>query len=111
MDDVDPRFLFRWDWQVLTPGGEVRTQASHSTLEAEALSAAQWQRRAPEFRGTVNEDGRIDLLILERLAAAIALGDIARELARTFPRRFPAWQQAMGRVGGIASVYGVSRQV
>ena len=54
----------------------------------------------------LNEDGQIDRFVLELIDGKNRLGDIARLVSPRFPDRFPRWEDALTRAGGVAQAYG-----
>ena len=99
-------YIFRWDTRVVAAAGELKAEFRQSTFAGDSFSPEGLARRAHTHTPGLNQDGRLNLLILEGMAAGRTLGDIARELAEKFPRRFASWQQAMGWAGHFSESYG-----
>lgn len=61
---------------------------------------------AGDQTATLNEDGRIDALALDRMGRGnMDNGAIADLLVERFPHRFPDRRTALGRVGDLAIRY------
>lgn len=102
---VGDEYVWRWDSSVSAAGEteRPRVQYRQSTFFARPLTAESLQRLGPGHVPRLHEHGRIDLVILTRMAEGVPLGDIARDLARSFPQRFPTFEDAMERVGELSA--------
>lgn len=97
-----------WMWRVrLERSGRAGAEETHSSLEGEIVSPELLRRRADSHVPTLDLDGRIERLILDRIDGRTSLGDIARELAERHPERFATWEDALARVGAVSVKYAV----
>lgn len=107
-DPVDGDYV--WSWQTAVHAsaapGSVTAQFRQSELLGAPLSPAELRRRAASHVPRLDDEGRIDLLILARMAEGGRVEDIAREVAAGFPQRFARWEDSLARVGDLAVRYG-----
>jgi len=100
---------YTWSWNTRIRGADasqaVKADFKQSTFFALPISRAQLHKRAAHFRPTLNEEGEIALLALRSMNEHRDLEDIARELCKRFPARFPDWQTALGHVGALSGDY------
>jgi type I protein arginine methyltransferase len=100
-------YFWAWETRVATarnPG----INAFHfrqSDLLGEPMSLDKFKRRSSDYVPKLNPEGRIDRLILELMGEEQPLGEIARQVALSFPDRFAQWQDALPRVGEISCRY------
>ena len=104
---VGEDYVWCWNTRVLdgSEAGRVKADFRQSTLSATPLSASKLARRAADYAPSLNEDGRVDRLILEALDAHTPLGHIAAQVLAQFPARFANWHEAMARVGDLSVKY------
>lgn len=94
-----------WSWQSDVEGAAA-ARFRQSTFLGKPMTAESLHRKAEGHVPLLSEDGEIDRLVLERMASRKSLGEIARELARRFPGRFPSWEEALRRAGDLSTRYG-----
>ena len=99
-DLVGDDYLWRWETHV-----EGKVAFKQSSFFAEPLSLSRLRKTAASHVASLNEDGIIDQLSLELMREGKSLGDIARQLAARFPRRFARWQDALTHVGELSAKY------
>jgi protein arginine N-methyltransferase 1 len=106
-DLVGADYVWGWDSRIRAggPAGPVKAELRQSTFFGARLAAAQLRKRAASHRAELNEDGHIDRLILTLMDTGISVGDIARQAAEQFPRKFPTWRNALTFVGDLAERY------
>ena len=106
-DHVGLDYVWGWNTDIATASEPSRKLASfrQSTFLGALLSSEQVRKRAQAFVPKLNEDGRIDHLVLQQIREGLALNQIAHNVAAQFPRRFPDWQAAMNHVGELSVRY------
>jgi protein arginine N-methyltransferase 1 len=104
---VGEDYVWCWDTRILGGGVAGRTKADfrQSSFAGTPLSPAKLAKRAVDYASRLNEDGRLDQLILESLDAHTPLGRIADQVLAEFPTRFANWQDAMARVSDLSAKY------
>jgi protein arginine N-methyltransferase 1 len=104
---VGADYIWCWDTQIVAQTSRAQCNASfrQSTFFATPLSPANLKLRAAEFVPTLNEEGRMDRLVLEMMESGQTLGAIAERLAARFPQRFADAQRALDHVGDLAQKY------
>ncbi len=102
---VGENYVWQWKTCIRDGAGVVIAEQKQSSFDGDVLSIEMLRRQEAGYVPELSEDGRIDLLILARMAESIELRDIAEELERVFPRRFSHWRQALGRVGEVSARY------
>jgi protein arginine N-methyltransferase 1 len=98
---VGDRYLWRWRSRVAA-GGRDRASFDQSPFDSALLVPAKLRRRAATHVPRLNQEGEIERFVLERMAQARPLGEIAHELAQRYPSRFARWQEALSHVGDLA---------
>lgn len=96
-----------WRWQTaLHPGRRSKGAAfSQSTLHGVVLTPAQLRRSLVTHVPALTERGRVDQLVLSRMAEGVTLADIADEIARKFRTRFPTRTAALDHVAALSQRY------
>jgi len=98
---------FVWSWT--TRIGPTTRSPGHafeqSELLGEMMSPHSLRRQAASHVPDVGEDGSIDAFALRLMVESHSLGDIARQVAERFPRRFADASQALTRVGELSRRY------
>jgi protein arginine N-methyltransferase 1 len=104
---VGEDYVWSWDTRIADRAGAQRVKADFRQSEffGAPLSLAKLRKRAASHVPQLNEEGRIDRLILALMNDGKPLGDIARELSAQFPERFARWQDALTRVGELSVRY------
>lgn len=96
--------LYNWDTLVTGADGARKARFRQSTFNAKPI--AQRARAASEHHTPVLSDaGRIDLAILQGIAAGQSQGSIADDLLKHFPAKFDARPAALNRVVRVAGGY------
>ncbi len=101
-------YLWRWDTRILDQGqpGHLKADFRQSTFFGIPLSPTKLLQRAASHIPVLDENGRIDRLILELMDGNNSLGEIARQMAAEFPARFAGEGEALSRVGELSLKYG-----
>jgi len=94
-------YVWAWNTEVRRADGSA-TQFRQSTLLSQPFSREMLRRRAHHHRPVLGEEGRIDHAVLGMMDGRTSLEEIARELRRAFPERFPTWEQALSRAGRLS---------
>jgi protein arginine N-methyltransferase 1 len=100
-------YVWSWDSEILA-GAARKPKACfrQSTFLGEPMSLQAVRRRAASHRPTIDEAGRMDLLILGMMDGAHALEDIAARLIEQFPGKFASSKDALTRVANSTDKYG-----
>ncbi|MDO8432471.1 MAG: 50S ribosomal protein L11 methyltransferase [Candidatus Binatus sp.] len=106
-DVVREDYVWRWDTTIIAGDGSAKAEYRQSSLAGAIVSPAQLRKRGQSFVAQLSDDARVDKFILERMGQSQTLGEIARELASAFPRRFGDWQSALARVADLSAKYAV----
>ena len=85
--------------------GHAPARFRQSDFFAAPLSLARLRKHAADHMPDLDDEGRIDHLVLGLMQERKSLGDIARDLVARFPHRFARWQDALTRVGELSSRY------
>lgn len=104
---VGEDYVWTWETRVAAePGGAIRAAFRQSTFFGVPLARASLARRSADHVPALNEDGRLDRLILELLDQHVPLGRIAAEVLAKFPGRLTTPDQALARVADLSARYG-----
>lgn len=98
-------YVWRWNTRVQDCSGQSKAHFEQSTFLGVPLSPARLRKRAGTHVPTLNEDGKVDRLILACMSENLALADIARRVSAQFPNRFTTWQDALARVAELSEKY------
>ena len=100
-------YVWGWNSDITMGADSPRTLVSfrQSTFQGAPVSPENLRKRAQTFVPTLNEDSRIDRVILQQMADGLPLGQIARNLLGQFSHRFPTWQNALDHVAGLSTKY------
>lgn len=94
-----------WRWRTKFPGKDA-PQFEQSTFYGQPRSPGELRRRALDFSGTLNDEGRFLRDVLAALGRGERVEEIAVRLAAGEPRRFAGRAEARQYVAGIAAAYG-----
>lgn len=102
---IGTEYIWRWETRACVQGdsGSELTNFSQSTVHS--VLAGQLRRVTATHTPTLNEDGRLDALVLSKMSDRVPLEEIAREVEARFPDRFGTWEQAFDYVAALASRY------
>jgi len=104
---VGDDYVWRWNTRVTRQGGasEVKADFKQSTFFGAPLSLEQLRKLESSYVPALDEEGRIDYLILSLMNEQVSLGEIAHRISDKFPNRFKSWNDALTRVGGLSIKY------
>jgi protein arginine N-methyltransferase 1 len=103
---VGDDYVWNWDTTVDAGGGRVKASFRQSTFLGVPRSPAAWRKGAAGHVPDLGEEGCIDRLILSLMDGNQPCAAIARRVAASQPDRFPAWEDALARVGELSKRYG-----
>ncbi len=100
-------YLWTWKSRVHDPRdpAAARARFTQSDFLAEPMTAERLRRQSATHVPSLNEDGRVDRLVLQLMGERIPVGEIARRLVAEFPGRFENWDGALTRVGDLSARY------
>jgi protein arginine N-methyltransferase 1 len=109
-DLVGDDYVWRWNTCVRAGGqaGPVNASFKQSTFFGTPRSLLRLHKQASDYVPRLSEKGRIDGFILTLMDRQRSLGDIARQVAATFPEWFFTWQDALTRVTELSQMYSCS---
>jgi hypothetical protein len=98
-----------WTWRTRVTGGGspalIKAEFEQSTFSSWPLSRRWMENRRSDHMAALNPTGQADGLILQAMAAGMAFGDIAEELAKRFPTQFETGTRAFAHVSELADKY------
>jgi type I protein arginine methyltransferase len=103
---VNDDYVWRWDTSVERDGGPPLRMRQSSFFGA-PLSLASLRRRSEAHTPRLTGEGEVVAFLLDRMRGEATLGEIAREAAKRFPRRFPDPAAALSLLGDLSTKYGV----
>jgi type I protein arginine methyltransferase len=105
-DAVGDDYIWSWDCSIhLGRESNGPISFSQSGFFSEPLAAEKLRRTADAHVPTLNEDGQVDLFILQRMNGGQSLGEIAEELQAAFPQRFREVRTALTRAGVLSKTH------
>lgn len=104
---VGDDYVWGWNTDVRArgAGAEPKARFRQSTLGEIPFSPAVLRKAADAHVPALSDDGEVDAYVLARIDGRTSVGDLARELCARFPARFPAWKDALTRVGALSTRY------
>lgn len=104
---VGEDYIWRWNTQVLSQasGGQVKAEFKQSTFYGAPLSPERLRRCEAGYCPRLNQEGRLDRVILTLMNGDLSLDQITRQVMEQFPRRFTSWKEALAYVGELSQKY------
>ena len=102
---VGDDYIWSWDTRVRDALSCVKAQFEQSTFHGIPLSPAQVRKRSASHVPVLNEDGSATSLALDLMRRSMAVGEIAEELTRRFPLRFPDRPGALAFAADLSQRY------
>jgi type I protein arginine methyltransferase len=100
------KFVYRWDTQILASDGTLKASFKQSDFKLMPGQEKELQKTSAEYVPSLNEEGRVEHLILEAMNGTQSSGSIAGALMAAFPRRFSDFDLALAAVSRQAQKYG-----
>jgi type I protein arginine methyltransferase len=106
-DLVGGDYIWRWDTTIREQGdpAKIKAQLKQSTFYGAPLSLERLRRQEASYIPTLSDDGRVDYFILSLIDGQTPLMDIAQQIVKQYPDRFPRWQDALSRAAELAQRY------
>lgn len=102
----DADYMFSWNTTVAN-AGRVRHTFRQSQFLGESRSPAELRKQSATHVPKLNGDGEQNYLLLQMMDGKSTNRDIACELQRQHPERFPTLERALGYVGEFSRKYSV----
>jgi protein arginine N-methyltransferase 1 len=102
---VDQEYIWRWNTVHLSRGGSQKAAFKQSTFWASPLSLKSLSLRESAHCPVLALQGEIDRHILNLMNGKKTLQDIAEDISRKFPTRYPSSKKALRRVSRLSSRY------
>ncbi len=103
---VQDNWVWRWNTSIESAAGERKAAFRQSTFQMMPGEAEALQKSEANYVPTLNEKGRIQAAILERMDGTRPLAGIARELMHRFPANFRDFDHAIAAVARQARQHG-----
>jgi protein arginine N-methyltransferase 1 len=103
---VGEDYVWTWKTRITDETGARKANFHQSTFFGVPRSPESLARRSADHVPSLNEEGRLDRLILELLEQGMPLGRIADEVFAKFPGSLPTRARALDRVGDLSARYG-----
>lgn len=106
-DLVSDEYVWRWNTRVDIDGDpkKVRAEFKQTSFNGNPLSISDLQKRAAGYRPILNDDGLIDLHIMNMMEQGLILEDMSHRIVEQFPERFRDLSQALAYVGELSIKY------
>jgi len=104
---VGEDYVWRWQTQVQESNGAKRLKANfkQSTFFGAPLTSEGLRKRSAAHVPVLNDDGKLEKLILSLMDGQISLELIAHQLTVRFPDRFRKWEDALNLVAQASQKY------
>lgn len=106
-DLVGGEYVWQWGTEVFDGENAEKRKAEfkQSTFFSTPLSLSSIRKRAANYVPALNDEGRIDQLILSLMDGQMSLGDIASQASELFPQRFTDQRDALAYVAELSQKY------
>ena len=104
---IGEEYVWRWHSSIFSrdsPDALV-VEYKQSTFEGIPLSLDQLRKRAADHTPVLNEDGLLDLEIMQMMEQGLLLEAIATAITERFPDRYSDGRQALAHVGELSAKY------
>ena len=98
--------IYRWKSQVQGADGRIKASFDQSTFKARLIPVEQLRKAAVDYVPAITAEGEVLRFILDQIAQALPLKDIAVAVASTFPAKFANTDLAMQETVKVAQKYG-----
>lgn len=95
-------YVWRWETLILDNAKETKASFKQTTFNGIPLSPSSLRRRAETHVPLLNEDGKVEQFILERMNGGRTVADIATAVYAKYPERVKNWQAAMNLVSDVS---------
>jgi len=104
---VENDYVWRWTTRIepLAESSAVPLHFEQSQLAGAVLSPKLLCKIAADYIPQLSEEGLLRRRTFELIDGKLPLEEIARRLAKEFPRRFPDWQRALSYAGTISKEF------
>jgi protein arginine N-methyltransferase 1 len=97
--------VYRWDTRITDATGQVKGKYRQSSFNSRPFKLDDVKRASAHYVPALNNDGHVDLAILQAIAQSQPLGQIAAELVARHPQRFANSAAALDHVARLSSRY------
>jgi protein arginine N-methyltransferase 1 len=106
-DLVDDDYIWRWNTRIKSGPGSPQLKADfkQSTFFGAPLTSQRLRKSSAAHVPVLNDEGKVENLILSRMDGEASLERIAQELKLRFPHRFSQWEDALKVVGQTSQKY------
>lgn len=104
---VAGKYVYRWNTRIMDSAGNLKGDFKQSTFNSRPIDPQELRRVAADFVPTLNLDGQIDRAIIQAMADARSLGQIAASIAMQYPQRFTNFTAALNHVAKVSVRYSV----
>jgi type I protein arginine methyltransferase len=104
-DLVSNDYVWSWETEVLSAGGQRIARFVQSTFEGAPISPAQLRKRGATYQPRLRQSGEIDSHILRLMDGSRSNQEISRLVMQRFPAEFPTFQRALTRIADVAEKY------
>ena len=105
---VNGDYVWRWNTRVGSRDATPREQFQQSSLNSMFTTTEPLRKRAPSYRPHLTEHGEAERAILHLMDGGLTLAEIARDVARRFPRVFPGEADALKAAADLSEEFGGS---
>lgn len=104
---VEEDYVWRWATRIEPLDGSEASPIyfEQSQLKGAVLSTTKLHKLAADYVPKLSEDGLLRRRTFELMDGRLSLEEIAHELAKEFPLRFPEWRQALSYAGAVSQEY------
>jgi protein arginine N-methyltransferase 1 len=102
---VDLEYIYRWDTRITDSAGKIKDAFTQTTFKDRPLRLKELRRAAADYVPNLTLDGQIDCAIMQAMAQSRPLGEIAAELAASYPKRFADTTNALSHIAKLSMKY------
>lgn len=103
---VSGEYIWSWKTEIYTKSKKtLKAKFNQSTFFGSPISPTNLVKRAHYFKPVINENGKLDLMILKMILKRNKLLDIAKKINTNFPEKFKNINQSLSYVGNLSEKY------
>jgi protein arginine N-methyltransferase 1 len=102
---VGDEYVWRWETKICADAAKPTRCFQQSTFQGANFTPQSLRRRAADFVPSLSEEGQANRWLLQAMDGKTSLQEIAQAAAKTFPKIFPRWEDALHRAAELATQF------
>ena len=102
---VGDEYIWQWQTQVFEQGDRQKEKINFRQSSFQGVPLSNMHKRASDYQPTLNDDGLLDLQIMDMMKQGLILEDISKKVVEKFPARFRDMSEALAYIGELSIKY------